>query len=707
MHALVVAVTLLATTKNAAAQDAGVPATTTSAPAAVAIARGRSAEAGAVPIAWEYHYDRNALRRTLPVPGGFLTLTEAGNLLLFDPELHTVRKEYFGPVPITYLAGDDKTVVAGFADGRIVTVDPATLGFTPMASVQGSVVWIGRRAAGWVVVHDVGGDQADPRRHRPELNVTDLATKKTYDLPKLTPSAFLVDRHDRLWLGEDHGEWGGSACWLDLANGKRHDVTMPGQLDNNVYGFAELAYGRVLAFGGVMHMGLLSSFITRVDSAPATSVWRRSNLGKRGLEQAEADPNQPQLPITHIVPARDGKLLVFSFSDVFRVDAKIRHWQRLARLDLHYSPGRPDAVGSYPAIRQVLPLDRDGAKLLLVTGRDGHVELEGGKTTERALPGQLGLRSPASAIDSRAGFLLFSGIEGQAWSFDGTRWTRFRAPAVRLALLDRINREREPRAWSRVDFKQSPSGRLYAFTEVSWSPGTRGIDTWENGAFVPIDTSHSWRSDYFLTPDDVWTRDRDNRFERLHEGRWQTFAPAASTGASAEQDHPVGNLRLLGGGKPPWIYYDAYANGLATFDPGDGRRGPFIAALPLEWKGGKLKLTDAVMDTDGTVLLGTRTGVFRYDRRTGAIAPTGFAPEGEPVPSLARDGRGRLWLAGRKLWLLPKGERRAVVVASPPLYGTGPLRLLGPWARHPEGMTIMVYEHGILFVETAAAPSMR
>ena len=40
--------------------------------AAAPFARGRVTAQGSPAIAWEYHYDRNALRDTLPVANGFL-----------------------------------------------------------------------------------------------------------------------------------------------------------------------------------------------------------------------------------------------------------------------------------------------------------------------------------------------------------------------------------------------------------------------------------------------------------------------------------------------------------------------------------------------------------------------------------------------------------------------------------------------------------
>lgn len=235
--------------------------------AAAPFARGRVTAQGSPAIAWEYHYDRNALRDTLPVADGFLSLTQAGNLLRFGSDLRTLRKEYFGPVPITCLAGtQDNGIVAGFDDGRIMKVDPATLTFSPVASVPGSVRWIGRRPAGWVVAFET------KTRSRKTV-VRDLATQEVHELKDLGPSVFMLDRKGRLWIGEDRGEWGGSTHWLDLASGKLNRVAMPGNLFDNIYGFIELANGQVLAFGGVMHMGLLAWFVTRVDCEPASLVY--------------------------------------------------------------------------------------------------------------------------------------------------------------------------------------------------------------------------------------------------------------------------------------------------------------------------------------------------------------------------------------------------------------------------------------------------
>ena len=48
-------------------------------------------------VSWAYHYDRNSLQDSRPVSGGWIALTAAGNLLLFDADLVRVRGRVLRP----------------------------------------------------------------------------------------------------------------------------------------------------------------------------------------------------------------------------------------------------------------------------------------------------------------------------------------------------------------------------------------------------------------------------------------------------------------------------------------------------------------------------------------------------------------------------------------------------------------------------------
>jgi hypothetical protein len=125
--------------------------------------------------------------------------------------------------------------------------------------------------------------------------------------------------------------------------------------------------------------------ITRVDEGKARPL---AEFEPPENPQQEPDPARPGMPITQIVEESHG-LLVFSYDDVFRVDKALKDWKRVAELKVHYRWGRPDAMGSYPAVRTIHPPGRDGEPYLLATIADGFVVMDGQQTTSRAIPGQL------------------------------------------------------------------------------------------------------------------------------------------------------------------------------------------------------------------------------------------------------------------------------------------------------------------------------
>lgn len=670
------------------------------------LAHGQAQIPGGGLVKWEYHYDRNSLRDTRPLAGGWIALTGAGNLLLFDPDLVHLRGEYFGPSRVTCLGADDKgAVVAGFEDGRIMAVDPTTLALTPVATVQGSVLAIGYRASGWVVAHAPPPPPTGNAVMHTGLMVTDVGKNKVQRLNTAAPTSLYFDRQNRLWLGVDHGEFEGGASVLDLDSGALREIDVPSNIGKNVYGFTELADGQVWAYGGVMHMGLLAWHITRVDSARAETMAAGDNLKDHGAKMPVGPPSIPRFPITQILEDHNGDLLVFSYSDLFRVDRALLKWRHVMKLELNYTPGRPDAVGSYPAIRRVVPFAKHHDRLVLATGGNGNVILDGSKISRRDLPGQLGLRSQDEVLDSPAGLLVLSHDDRERpWAFKAGRWERAEAePPKRYHLADAFSNS--GKSWWEVRLLRAPSGVLYAISANNVSPGTRAVDRWEKDGFVPISTSLSSFTgrDCFFTPDgELWAREFGPEFSRLVGDHWiKVGAPPRNT---EEPDGPVAYADYL---KPlvltgsPWLYFNRRGNNLVSFSPGKQSSTPRMKPVALSSQKKPLAIHDALAELDGTVLLATERGLFRYDPRTRGLAATAVVASGEPVQSLARDGHGRLWLTGNGIKLLLPGTTTATAILGLPVGDDRDTRILGTDPSRPDGVTLGLQERGIMFIEIA------
>src|SRR5262249_48123024 len=117
---------------------------------------------------------------------------------------------------------------------------------------------------------------------------------------------------------------------------------------------------------------------------------REAKRGPRPEPPFPAD--RPFAPVTHVVEdPRTGAVVVVSFSDIYRTDARLARWEKVHHLKIGYRDGRPDAVGPYPSVRSVLLLEEPGRPmgLLFATRLDGLIRLVDGREMGHARPGQL------------------------------------------------------------------------------------------------------------------------------------------------------------------------------------------------------------------------------------------------------------------------------------------------------------------------------
>ena len=343
-------------------------------------------------VDYTIHFDRNSLRDSLRLGDGLIALTSSGTLLRFElPAVRLVR-ERIGTEEVTCLGrGEGEVVLAGLSDGRVCRVDPATLDLTDMAKLPAAPRWIGwgqaasDRPAGLVVV---------TRRTTSPWIATASAGSSPIRWSTTSPrgrrfaleeeaTTFLLDRAGRFWLGADRGEWGGRVTRVDLVKGTVADdqaAAVPRIRGSSLTGKAftgssSCATARSGPSAARRTWASTPGVITRIDGVEP----RRCSL----FEPPRRDPSKsptpirPSLPITHIVE-ENGGLLVFSYSDVFRVDKALKSWKKVATLEIQYRWGRPDAVGSYPSVRAVHPptarrralCPRHGRRRVRAPGRD-------------------------------------------------------------------------------------------------------------------------------------------------------------------------------------------------------------------------------------------------------------------------------------------------------------------------------------------------
>jgi hypothetical protein len=652
-------------------------------------------------VRYSYHFDRNALGAACLVGDNLLAISDSGNLLRFDHKTLQLSKERPLPAAATCLAEvPGSGAVLGLADGRVCRVDPTSLDLTELARLPLPAAWVGsasgpgRNARTTLAVVEAFTPVDAPNARLLAYRLGDRGSQPS-TFP-ITPHgmggvrSYHLDRTGQLWIGYDAGEWSGHVTSVPLLLNRPSamGVRRPEYSLEGVHGFLELNDGQVWAYGGTVHEGVYRGYVARIDRGRAERLGESAREKDEGPDRA---PKRPRFPITHMVadPGGDG-LLVFSFWDLFRVDRGLKNWQHLGLLDLRYNVGRPDAVGSYPAVRRVFAAGKDPAEVLATTARDGLLRLRGGKATLHRVGNQVGERFLDTSLPAVGGTVVSSSEQWREhdWQYSKGRWHAVPlAPSVRLASSER---------WYEHRAILDPMGRLVTISRTNSAHGKVVVQRWEAGkpklVAEPAAVTQDFDTDnVFITPDgSYWCAGRNNLF-RLENGRWTAVGEAP--------DEFLRGLRLVGDG-PPWMV--AARDALYRLDPGGPMSRPKLTAVTIQPEGGPVR--DALAWERDRLLLATDTGLHVYQPSTGQFEKPPFPSPGAFVHALCRDGKGRTWLAGDGLWLVDTKNRLHSLEALPL-----PFDAVVGMARdseHEDGAVLSLGQRGIVFLQ-ASEPAPR
>jgi hypothetical protein len=700
----------------------------------------RLGSGGTAHYAWSYYQrDGNALAGALSAGDSIVALTDAGALLRFDRATLKLTKEWSGEVAVSCLGrGEGGAVLAGFADGRIARVDPASLATTELARSTGELAWVGATT---------GGAAEKPRIIavvlKPRLAVHDLGAGKTYDLGGRLgrPGAFLLDRQNRLWLGADNGEWAGWCVHVDLATGQVQDVPGLKFYKNSgptwlgVYGFAELHDGQVWAYGGIMHMGSTEGFIGRVDRGKAEELYRRDNapLMRRMLERvgvevprAKGAPeppfatDRPYLPITHIIEEPgSGTLVVLAFSEMYRTDARLAGWRKVDELEIGYRAGRPDAVGMYPSVRSVEPIAEPGRPpgFLFATRLDGLLRLVDGKITRSTPLGQLDVETTARIVPSSEGVLLFPDSddgegEDAVWRYRDGGWAgvSFAPPYKAHPAADDEKGAPPDMDWSSTTTLVGRDGSIHTVNAAyANDEGTHTTARWRDGKAEVLGSEVSTLvvEASFVTPDGALWNAENSILRRFTGGRWVDVGATRDPRGVRRADWNGLDLRLtaVNDAGPPWILHDRRGQWLLRLAYGPGFTDPRLTVVSLTEPGleGRVKVEGAIAGTQkGELLLATDRGLRTFAIDGGKLSVAGVDSGGRSVSRLARDGRGRLWLGGEGLMVLEADGKTLHALDAVPKVGRSKIEALAADPAHPDGAIAAVAGRGVVFVRVEA-----
>jgi ligand-binding sensor domain-containing protein len=122
-----------------------------------------------------------------------------------------------------------------------------------------------------------------------------------------------------------------------------------------------------------------------------------------------------------------------------------------------------------------------------------------------------------------------------------------------------------------------------------------------------------------------------------------------------------------------------------------------FAPLSYKQRAAPTGVFDAVADSDGWVLLATAHGLLRLRLEDGHRKPIASPSLGEEIKSICRDGQGRLWVAGRRLYVSSDEGKRWNNVELPMVSDTYTKRVRpNPMA---PGLIVALHDRGVVFLD--------
>ena len=355
-------------------------------------------------------------------------------------------------------------------------------------------------------------------------------------------------------------------------------------------------------------------------------------------------------------------MLVFSYDDVFRVDKTLKTWKQFATLSLQYRPGRPDAMGSYPAVRAVHPPSRDGEPYVLATSGDGYVLLQGAKATMHGLPGQLSADGIDLVMNTAEGTLFFEDADPEdsdvlpPWTLGARGWKVIplpppvQGPPPKPA-VDEDDDVGARRYVTRV-LVDPRGGEIYTVTGTGYRGGTLTTARRVAGKIVVLgrEPSSLEPAACFVAAGGTLWHAAYGELKRFEQGKWKIVSPLSD----ARGRHQFSPINQDG---PPWLLLDNAYHTLWRFEYGANLENPRFTRLELREDTRLLQTTAAIPWSNGTLLLATDQGLRVFEpalrkshegRLRGAPAAAASPGPRRPQPHLAR----------RRTWTLADRPRR-------------------------------------------------
>ena len=676
-------------------------------------------------IQWSYHFDHNALRDAEVVGRDLVALTESGNLVQFDAETLSMTAHQVVPGRgIAVANGEAGDLLVGTEDGQIYELTSEKPALTPVTRATGRVVWLSAGKAigkthSIVAVIDARPDVMPwpgelfrayekrsaliERRATNPLKVLIFAGGTSKYIPFkqgsfAAPNAFLLDDADRLWMGSDKGEWGGQCSYMDLRTGNVRTF----DTSSGVLGFVKVRDGRVLAYGGMSHLGMESGFVADVSKKTVVYLREFTNLPKtkageatriadaKNVQDKEA-AGAPRGPVDLIIEdnVNDG-FLVLSAHEVYRCDRDFAKWRKIADFGGRWSAGRNYSVGNTPTIRRVLATGAHHSDLIAVSARDGLARISNGEVQHVQVPGQI----ESSIIEvwptSLGTVFLNDDDSHTGWRLHDNEWQRLRffpdeRPSETYA------------AWSFAEPILYDHG-IVAYFGTNVTPGERGflklgdqlkaavLQTW-------TDESSFYGSSILGTSDGTMLDVSEDGLRRWNGNKWESAGTCSDSDKDRHRLLKARNYIPLVERGAKAVFLDAELGNLLSLTKTE--KGYDLRPLTTGKGPAPAGIFDAIADRDGYLLAATASGLVRFNPESGARQSIPGPNTTEEFKTITRDSAGRIWTAGDLLYVSLDEAQHWSVVSMPMLSRTYIKRVREV---SPGNLVIALHDRGVVFL---------
>jgi hypothetical protein len=688
---------------------------------------------------FRYYFNHNGLKDCVRVGNSLIALTESGNLIRFDSETLAMEGQAIIPGRGTAIAPDSDRVLIGTENGKIYDVDSVSLSLKVVATVQGRVVWLGDGLGGtqnrrivavidnypevlpWPGEPFKDYDARSVRLERIETRpyfVAVHANGKVKTVPFLLgknfaiPNSYLLDDSNRLWMGSDKGEWGGECSYMDLRTGKVHAVA--GDV-SGVLGFLRSTDGRLFAYGGTSHLGMHTGYIAQIKDEHLENIsqfesndWKRpvpekaqqiiSRLekGPEAQGQIASADGKPQGPIDLMMEDSDkGGFWVVSAHILYRADSRFSEWRKIVDLGGRWYGGRRYSMGNTPTVNRLIADKSKPDSLLAVMGRDGLERVSNARVEHLSFVGELE-SSVVEIWKSSIGTVLLADDSGHtAWRVGDDGWREMR-------FFPNRRPSDEGADWYEAEPFGDDGDGIVAFSSDNISPGERDIvklrtlgttettESWK-------DSSSRWDSSFLRTSDGHLLRISGSKLAIRQASGWGEAGMSKMPDSDERKRVLIGRRYVsLAAADQSEIFLDVELGELEKLTRNSDEPYSF-APLSYKHQAAPTRVFDAVADSDGWVLSATAHGLLRLRLEDGQRKPVPSPSLSEEIKSICRDEQGRLWAAGRRLYVSSDEGKRWNNVELPMVSDTYTKRVRpNPMA---PGLIVALHDRGVVFLD--------